>query len=109
MRKHVISLLFALLVILSTGSFAEAWDGIVVGTIATIDVTAGNNYGFRIYFEGAPPMCNGQNWAYLLDTDSNYNAYLASMLTAKVSNLGVTVWVNQDSSGYCHIGYMSIH
>ena len=107
MRKQIIRFLLALLGILSTGSFAQAWDGTPIGTISRIDVTAGDNYGFRVYLEGSPPICNGQTWAYLSSTDSNYNAYLAALLAARASNLSVELCVTQDATGYCHIGYIA--
>ncbi|SNB46511.1 hypothetical protein [Geobacter sp. DSM 9736] len=91
-----------------TSSVTFAWDGAVSGRIGVVDVTSGHNYGFRIQLEGNPVICNGQYWAYLLDTDSNYKAYVAALLAAKISNLTVGVNVNTDGSGYCHIGYITV-
>jgi hypothetical protein len=54
------------------------------------------------------PSCGGvENFAYLLDTDSNYHAYVAVILMAKAQGLTVTFYTNKDASGYCHLGYIS--
>ncbi|MBT9495575.1 MAG: hypothetical protein IV107_25165, partial [Paucibacter sp.] len=58
-----------------------AWDGIVSGAIESIDITEGSNYGFRVILKNSPSMCSGgPNWAYLLDTDSNYKIFVAALL-----------------------------
>lgn len=92
---------------------ASAWDGIIVGKIASIDVTAGNNYGFRVSLEGSPAICgNAHTWAFLNETDSNYQTFVSVLLTAKVSKQNITLYTNRagaDSAGYCHIGYIQIH
>jgi hypothetical protein len=87
---------------------AHSWDGAVVGTIASLDVTGGSNYGLRIGLNDISSMCNGgENWAFLNDTDSNYKAYVAALLLAKAQGSRVAVYTMLEGS-YCHIGYISI-
>lgn len=84
---------------------AWAWDGTQSLVPGTIDVTAGSNMGFRVW----GPTCNGSaNFAYLLDTDSNYNTYVAAILMAKAQGLSVTFYTTKDASGYCHLGYLTL-
>lgn len=84
-----------------------AWDGTYTATISKISVTGGSNYGFRVYLSGVPSMCtNGPDWAYLLDTDSNYKTYVATILLAKAQ--GTTISINSTYDGqFCHIGYIA--
>jgi hypothetical protein len=88
-------------------SLAVAWDGQVTGVPIQIDVTDGGNLGFRVYLPAA--MCgNSYNWAYLNATDSNYSAYVATLLMAKMQGATVIVYSNKDGSGFCHIGYIML-
>ena len=92
---------------------AQAWDGTVSGIVSKIDVTSGNNYGFRVYLEDSPKLCSNANaWAYINESDSNYQTYVAALLAAKMSQSKVTLytnWVNGDPDDYCKIGYVVIH
>ena len=88
---------------------ALAWDGVASGTIAAVEITGGNNFGFRVFVSGVTNMCNtGSNWAYLNETDSNYKTYVAAILAAKAQGSSVTVY-STVASGYCQIGYISVH
>lgn len=101
-RSHIFALL--LLCLGAAVRPALAWDGVQTMVPGTIDVTAGSNYGFRVW----GPSCNGAaNFAYLLDTDDNYNTYVAVLLMAKAQGLSVTFFTTLDSNGYCHLGYIS--
>jgi hypothetical protein len=94
-------------ILLLTAKAALAWDGAVSGIPTVIDVTDGNNYGFRVYV-GSQAMCgNANNWGYLNSTDSNYSAYVAAILMAKAQGSTLVVYSNRDANGYCHIGYMT--
>jgi len=85
---------------------AGAWDGFQTIVPGMVDVTAGNNMGFRVW----GPTCNGSaNFAYLLDTDSNYSTYVAAILMAKAQGLSVTFYTTKDASGFCHIGYLTVN
>lgn len=90
-----------------------AWDGMTTGHIRTIDVTGGNNYGFRVSLEGGPLLCgNSHTWAYINEADSNYQTYVAVLLAAKAAKQSVTLYTNRQnnaSDGYCHIGYISVN
>lgn len=100
-----------LLTFLSFSSFA--WDGVVSGNIASIDVTAGNNYGFRVALEGAPALCgNSHTWAFLNESDSNYQTFVSVLLAAKAAKQNVTLYANRtagDPIGYCHILYIRVN
>src|SRR5690348_643084 len=75
---------------------AFAWDGVSSGTIAKFDVTAGNNYGFRVYINGITSMCgNSNNWAYLNEGDSNYKTYVGLLMLAKSQGSQVTIFTTQ--------------
>src|SRR2546426_11962998 len=87
---------------------AYAWDGVFTGTVATVQITNGNNLGFRIFLSGISNMCGtGSNWAYLNESDSNYKTYVAAVLAAKAQGSQVTVYSTLEN-GSCHIGYLSI-
>lgn len=104
-------LIFLLLTFFTTQAFA-AWDAVTTGTIAQIDVTSGNNYGFRISLKNSPQLCaNEHRWAYLNENDSNYNVYVSVLMAAKAANQTVIVFTNRkDNSptGFCHIGYIAV-
>jgi len=88
---------------------ASAWDGVQTSTIASMDVTSGSNYGFRISLAGVTNMCiGGPGWAYLKDTDSNYKVYVAALMLAKAQGSRVTLYTTTEGS-YCHIGYIAIY
>jgi hypothetical protein len=86
---------------------AMAWDGIKSGTVQTIQVAAGNNYGFRVFVGDSSSMCTGgPTWAYLNEADSNYKTYVAAILTAKASGTPVTIYSTLEGT-YCHIGFVT--
>jgi hypothetical protein len=88
-------------------SSAWAWDGMVRGKVTQLDlVPSDSNYSFRVYLLGYPNLCGSVNWAYLNDTDSNYNALVAGLMAAKSSNSDVMIYTTLVG-GYCHIGYIS--
>jgi hypothetical protein len=96
---------------LCVGSPALAWDGVVSGTITSIDVTGATNYAFRVGVGGyAGSYCGGvANFAYINATDDNYSAYVAALISAKVVSSMVDLYLVRDSNGYCQIGYISVH
>lgn len=52
--------------LLTATSPAMAWDGIKTGTVYAVQVTGGQNFGFRVLLTDAANMCgDGPNWAYL--------------------------------------------
>jgi len=87
---------------------AHAWDGVVSGAIYAVEITGGNNYGFRVFVTGVTNMCgSGSNWAFLNEADSNYKTYVAAILAAKAQGSPVIVYSTSEN-GYCHIGYISV-
>jgi len=102
---------FLSLMLLSSHSVA-AWDGTLLGKINSIDVAPGQNYGFRISLVGFPKICGNDNtWAYLNESDSNYNTYVSVLLAAKMADKNVVVYTKRETSSghnYCHIGYISL-
>lgn len=108
-RKSVRIKSLALAVLWLTGiGAAHAWDGVVSGNIYAVEITGGNNFGFRVFVSGVTNMCgSGSNWAYLNETDSNYKTYVAAILAAKAQGSSVTVYSTLEN-GYCHIGYISV-
>jgi len=87
---------------------AMAWDGFISGTVVALEITAGNNYAFRVHLSGASNACGtGATWGYLNETDSNYKVYVAAILAAKAQGSTVTLFLTQVN-GYCQIGHVSI-
>jgi len=91
---------------------AYAWDGRTGGKIKSVSVTGGNNYGFRVSLEGSPTLCGNQNtWAYINESDSNYQAYVTVLMSAYLASKYITIFTNIETNsgqGYCHIGYISV-
>ncbi|WP_156480040.1 hypothetical protein [Collimonas pratensis] len=88
---------------------ANAWDGILSGTVVGIETisTVGHNMDFRVYISGTA-KCNGNSWAYIDSSAHNYNGIVATVLTAKVTKSSISVYANKDANGYCQIGDVSI-
>jgi hypothetical protein len=87
---------------------AHAWDGSNAGVPGLIEVTNGQNFGFRVHLATPVSMCgqSTQAWAYLNATDSNYATYVAVILSAKAQGTQVIVYTIRDASGYCHIEHL---
>ena len=87
---------------------ALAWDGSVYGAVTSVEVN-GAAQAFRITIAGTSSMCgNSNNWAYLAVGDTNYNAYVATVMTAKAMGSSIAVYTTLDASGYCHIGDITL-
>ena len=108
--KIIRILLAPFLLLFATG--ASSWDGSVTGKIVRLDVTGGNNYGFRVRLEGAPALCGNQHsWAYVNESDSNYKVYVSALMAAYTTGKKVSLYTNREGrSGnkYCHIGYIMV-
>lgn len=98
-----------LLTLLSLNVLAS-WDGVISGKINTIDVAPGQNYGFRVSLLNSPKICgNNHKWAYLNESDSNYQTFVSVLLTAKMADKEIVLHTNHETSSgqsYCHIGYI---
>lgn len=90
------------------------WDGTTSGYIQSINVAGGENYGFRIKLTGYPKLCGGEtghDWAYLNESQSNYQTFVSVLLSAYMAGKKVTIYTNHESSsgsGYCRIGYVDM-
>jgi hypothetical protein len=67
-----------------------AWDGVPSGNVLQFEITNSGNFGFRVWFVGAPAMCNGAvaagaGWAYVNEADGNYKTYVANLMMGKAS------------------------
>ncbi|WP_157634075.1 hypothetical protein [Vibrio neptunius] len=105
--KKIISFLFLLSAFYSHSLLA--WDGIIRGKIQQVHVTEAENYGFRVMFTSKATLCGNQHtWAYLNKSDSNYETYVSTLLSAKHAGTDVLLYTNQDGSSqnYCKIGYV---
>jgi hypothetical protein len=91
---------------------SASWDGVASGIIDTIQVTSGQNYGFRVSLKGNAKLCgNDHSWAYLNESDSNYKSYISVLLAAKMADKTVSLYANQEKSSgknYCHIGHLAL-
>ncbi|GEM77540.1 hypothetical protein [Vibrio sagamiensis] len=91
---------------------ANAWHGDVRGNISNIHVTNGENFGFRVILEGNKPLCgNEHTWAYLNESDSNYETYVSVLLAARLADRPVTIysnWETKSGKKHCHIGYIAL-
>ena len=101
--------IFAVSLLLSIKAFS--WDGQAVGRISAIDVTAANNFGFRVMMQGDPAFCSSGStlvkWAYLNKTNDNYQLYTSALMAAMLANKQVSVH-STYINGYCEIGYVSV-
>lgn len=96
------SVLFAL----SFSSAGAAYDP-KTGYIQQIDVSAGNNLGFRVLLKDADFECgNGSRQAYLNDTDSNYDTFTSVLLAARMGKVKVRIYNVEGVSQNCRINYV---
>jgi len=68
-----------------------------------------DSHSFRVVLTGEPKMCkNAWTYAYLNDSDKNYQAIVDALLSAKASKATVTIGSFPDSVGYCVIRYVIV-
>lgn len=89
-------------------------DSNVAGTIIslwTVGAAGGapGNYDFRVYLSGYPVFCNGQTWVYLNSTEANYSAMVSNLMEAKALGSNVTLYFQQDSTGFCHLSLVTVN
>lgn len=101
-----------LFVLLFVSMSPSAWDGAISGKIDDIHITGGGNYDLRVLLEGRPKLCgNTMDWAYINESDANYQSYLSVILSAKMSDRIVTLHTTREQTsgnGYCKIGYLIV-
>lgn len=77
------------------------------GTISNIYLSAGTNFGIRVYL-----LKNGVNqlsdcpgfWAYVNKDFDNYELYASSIITSYAQGKKATLVISKDAGGYCRIG-----
>lgn len=101
----------ATLLLFAWSHCALAWDGVNVGVPGVIEITHGQNYGFRVYLTNQTAMCGSgsYSWVYLNSTDSNYQTYVAAILTAKAQGTQVSLFGVLEPGGFCKLGHMAMH
>lgn len=96
--------------ILFSGDVFSSWDGSSRGLVSLVQITAADNYGFRVNLDGSPALCGNSNtWAYLNGSDSNYDTYVSLLTAAKFAKNEVTIFTKMQSNGYCKIGHVYVH
>ncbi len=112
MKKFNILSSFFLSIIFSLNVSAATWDGTESGQVHSVNVASGENYGFRVTLSGAPKLCgNAHSWAYLNESQSNYQTFVSVLLAAKMSDKRVTLYTTKETTSgneYCRIGYVDL-
>jgi hypothetical protein len=111
------SVILALAVALS-GIPALCSADVATGTINLIEMNSGLESA-RVYLNNVTTMCSGgaSNFAYVSGftdgshtPDINYNAMVATLLSAKVTQATVDIYTSLDATtGYCHIYDIVLH
>lgn len=99
-------LVCAAAMILAAPSAASAQASSAAGTITSVFLSGTGNYPFRIQLSQAGvdqlSTCAG-SFAYLETTQSNYEAYVAALLSRYVQRETIIVFFTKNSSGFCQI------
>ena len=77
------------------------------GVISQISLCGPTNYAFRIYLNGKPISGCNAGFLYMNTNNGNYQAYVATLLTAYSAQKTITVQYVLDSGGFCAIGDLS--
>lgn len=82
---------------ISAPTTGHAWDGDFTGRIDWIEVSQGNNYGFRVHLVGVTEICaGGTDWAFVNEADSNYRVFVATLLMAKANFNTVRIFTTAE-------------
>lgn len=92
---------------LALSANAQPWDGSAAGKVRTLDVTASENFGFRVYLEGQAMCTGGPSWAYVNGSDPSYKSYVSLLMLARAMDKPVLIY-SQRTGDYCKIGYVSM-
>jgi hypothetical protein len=84
---------------------AQGWAGQKTGKITGIDLTEGENFGFRLYMDGTSMCGTTEVWAFMNKSWDNYQATAALLTSAYLTQKNVTVLTYRDGN-YCRIGYV---
>jgi hypothetical protein len=85
----------------------HAWDGSKAGKVTGIDLTGGQNFGFRVYMDGTPMCGTTESWAYVNKDFDNYDAFVSVITTAYFSGKPITL-ITTKVGTYCQIGYVQL-
>ena len=89
------------------------WDGYATVRITRVDVTQNGNCDFRVMtnnedlFNDTDEPHDPVSWAYLNESDVNYETYVAMLSMAFMMDYDVVIHVKKVDN-YAHIGYISI-
>lgn len=100
------SLFIATILSLSSASLAAPVYG--SGRITGIYVAPSDNFSFRISIDGPFSGTCVNNFAYVLKSSGNYDAYVAVLTSAAAMGKQIQVWANQDMTGFCQIQDISV-
>ena len=101
--KVLTGIIFSVLSFFSSGATYDP----KTGYIQQIDVTSGNNLGFRILLKGVDFECgNGSRQAYLNESDSNYQTFVSVLLAARMAKAKVRIYNAEGASQNCKITYV---
>ncbi|XOV77760.1 MAG: hypothetical protein ACFHVJ_12475 [Aestuariibacter sp.] len=102
-RMLGVLLLAMLLPCLSTGAPYDP----KTGYIQQIDVSAGENMGFRVLLKDVDFECgSGSRQAYINESYSNYDTFTSVLLAAKMSKTKVRIYNAEGTSQHCKIIYV---
>lgn len=91
---------------------ALAWDGNVTGKITSIQVTAAENYGFRISIDALVNLCGAgplDGFGYINKSNDNYQTYVAILTAAALADKKVQVLMNRHpTTQRCEIGHITL-
>src|SRR5687767_13286054 len=108
MKTRILLATFFSTALLTTQASAN-WSGIQSATIQSFEATVGNNYDIRVHLKGLTTDACGAGtpgWSYVNSNEENYNGMLSHLMLARTASLKVTLYLQKDAKGYCHIGHM---
>ena len=90
---------------LCIGSASAQWTG-ASGRITKTTLSAAGNYSFRIYLQDqSSDRLSGcsHSFAYINTSDDNYQAKVATLLSAAAQQKAVNIYYTKDASNFCVI------
>jgi hypothetical protein len=92
----------------SVFSVAHATTGTTSGQIGGFVLVTGaggapGDLDLRVSLVGSTVFCNSKTFAYLNQSDVNYQTTVANLLTARTAGISVAITWSQQTSGDCEI------
>ena len=79
------------------------------GYISQLDVSTANNLAFRVYLKEVPFECgSGSSFAYINESDSNYQTFVSVLLAARMSKSKVRIYTREGANQNCLIHYVIV-